>query len=166
MWKKNKEKPIKLGEIKNQKLEKFSDSITWDFDTTMLIFIRDGLKRFKQVNNGIPHKIFEKHDHECWAVKEWDDIIQTIIDDIDYYLSDPEELLPADKRSLLEEYHLGTHVKYREERPDGSVLVTYEEMPEYIKAIYAELVEIGKAQEERLSEAFDLIKEWHASFGW
>ena len=57
-------------------------------------------------------------------------------------------------------------MKYREERPDGSVLVTYEEMPEYIKAIYAELLEIAKVQEARLSEAFDLIKEWHTSFSW
>jgi len=54
MWKNKKDKPIKLGEIKNEKLEKFSDSITWDFDITLLIFIRDGLKRFKELNNGIP----------------------------------------------------------------------------------------------------------------
>ena len=45
---------IKLGRIKNSKLEKFSDSITWDFDHTLLIFIRDGLKRFKELKAGIP----------------------------------------------------------------------------------------------------------------
>ena len=166
MWKKNKEKPIKLGQIKNEKLEKFSDSITWNFDTTMLIFIRDGLKRFKQVNNGIPHSIFIKYELEEEAIAEWNEIIQTIIDNINYYLLDAEELLFPEQRSLLEEYHLGNHIKHIEELHDSSILVTYEEMPKAIKAIYAELTEITKILEEKLSKAFDLIKVWHANFSW
>lgn len=166
MWKKNKEKPIKLGEIKNEKLEKFSDSITWNFDTTMLIFIRDGLKRFKQVNNGIPHKIFEKHDHECWAIKEWDDIIQTIIDNIDYYFLDTEALLSEADQDLLEQYRKEDHVIDREEHADGSVTVRYAEAPAHIKHIYEQLKNLSIQQEERLQKAFDLIKEWHSNFWW
>lgn len=166
MWKKNKEKPIKLGQIRDEKLEKFSDSITWDFDITMLIFIRDGLKRFKQVNNGIPQRIFQKHDHECWAVKEWDDIIQKIIDDIDYYLLDEQSLLDKSDQDLLHTYYQENHIISRQENKDGSVTVEYAEMPAYIKAIYERIREISKQQEEKLSEAFDLIKEWHADFWW
>jgi len=39
-------------------------------------------------------------------------------------------------------------------------------MPASIKAIYDFMVEKSKEQEEKLQEAFDLIKEWHAEFWW
>ena len=85
-----KEKPIKLGQIKNGKLENYSLSVTWDFDYTLCIFIRDSLIEYKKVNNGYPVILKEKYGSEEDAMAEYNRIIQTIIDDLHYYLTEQD----------------------------------------------------------------------------
>ena len=87
-----KEKPIKLGQIKNEKLEKFSTSITWNFDRTLCIFIRDALTEFKRVNDGIPQEFVDKYQDVDTAFKEYNNIIQGIIDNLNFYISEDYNL--------------------------------------------------------------------------
>lgn len=84
----------KIGKIKNNKLTGFSDSALFDFDKSLAIIIRDMLKRFIEINNSIPNDIYEKYgEDDELAIEEWHKIIQQIVDKLDYYLTEPFDLL-------------------------------------------------------------------------
>jgi hypothetical protein len=86
---KRKEKPVKLGQInlETNQLEKFSKNITWNLDYTICIFIRDSLKAFKKVYNGIPPQVIEEFPNEDDAIRYYDNTIQDIINDFDYCIT-------------------------------------------------------------------------------
>lgn len=160
---------IKLGKIKNGKLKNFSDSITWDFDYTLLVFIRDGLKRFKELKTGIPAHLCYKYeqlgveDPDAAAAQEYNSILDTIISNIEYYQSTDMDLLsPADKE--LYHNYLATYHTEKDER--GYHKVKFAEQTEDIKRIKKELEEINIKQKQKIDEAFDLLKENLCTFWW
>ena len=160
---------IKLGKIKNGKLEKFSDSITWDFDYTLLIFIRDGLKRFKELKTGIPAYLCYKYeklgveDPDAAAAQEYNFILDTIISNIEYYQSTDMDLLSSADKKLYYDY-LATYHTEKDER--GYYEVKFAEETEDIKRIKKELEEINIKQKQKIDEAFDLLKENLCTFWW
>lgn len=164
---KHKDPKIKLGEIKDGKLVKFSDSIVWDFNRTLAIFIRDGLIRFRQVGNGVPHKVVTKYGTIEEAANAWDSILENIITLIKFHLEEDTNLLSPEAREKLFTYHtIERKVLNRKEDTDGATQVTFEEMPDEIKNIYKELQFINQQQFNAMQEALDLIKEYWGEFWW
>lgn len=98
---KKKEKPIILGQIKNDKLVKFSDSMTWNFDFTLAIFIKTGLERFLKLNNGVPCSAFDEFGNIIYdyssdmsleqKAQKWSDVIKKAVHKLDYFLSDSDD---------------------------------------------------------------------------
>lgn len=164
---KHKQPKIKLGEIKDGKLVKFTDSIVWDFNKTLAIFIRDGLKRFRQVGNGVPNSVVNKYKTIEDAAEAWDSILENIITLINFHLEEDTDILSSTDREKLFTYHKTERkVLSREENSDGTIKVTFEEMPEDIKDIYKQLQFINKQQHKAMQEALDLIKEYWGEFWW
>ena len=142
----NKNKPIKLGQIKNNKLEKFSKSLTWDLDFSICIFLRDSLKEFKKVKIGYPAFLQKEYPKEEDAVAYYDSIIDEIIEGFDYYLKDSYDLLSVENMLIFADFS--------ERFPT----------PEEIKSVFTEIDEIEKEKAKKLERSFDLLKEWHPSF--
>ena len=142
----NKNKPIKLGQIKNNKLEKFSKSLTWDLDFSICVFLRDSLKEFKKVKIGYPAFLQKEYPKEEDAVAYYDSIIDEIIEGFDYYLKDSYDLLSVENMLIFADFS--------ERFPT----------PEEIKSVFTEIDEIEKEKAKKLERSFDLLKEWHPSF--
>ena len=142
----NKNKPIKLGQIKNNKLEKFSKSLTWDLDFSICVFLRDSLKEFKKVKIGYPAFLQKEYPKEEDAVAYYDSIIDEIIEGFDYYLKDCYDLLSVENMLIFADFS--------ERFPT----------PEEMKSVFTEIDEIEKEKAKKLERSFDLLKEWHPSF--
>ena len=142
----NKNKPIKLGQIKNNKLEKFSKSLTWDLDFSICVFLRDSLKEFKKVKIGYPAFLQKEYPKEEDAVAYYDSVIDEIIEGFDYYLKDSYDLLSVENMLIFADFS--------ERFPT----------PEEIKSVFTEIDEIEKEKAKKLERSFDLLKEWHPSF--
>ena len=142
----NKNKPIKLGQIKNNKLEKFSKSLTWDLDFSICVFLRDSLKEFKKVKIGYPAFLQKEYPKEEDAVAYYDSVIDEIIEGFDYYLKDSYDLLSVENMLIFADFS--------ERFPT----------PEEMKSVFTEIDEIEKEKAKKLERSFDLLKEWHPSF--
>lgn len=142
----NKNKPIKLGQIKNNKLEKFSKSLTWDLDFSICVFLRDSLKEFKKVKIGYPAFLQKEYEREEDAIAYYDSIIDEIIEGFDYYLKDSYDLLSVENMLIFADFS--------ERFPT----------PEEMKSVFSEIDEIEKEKAKKLERSFDLLKEWHPSF--
>lgn len=117
------QKPIKLGQIKNCKLEKFANSVTWELHETIAIFLRDTLRKFADTTHSFPDcydenwnmmttEQWEKRDKERDGYAIWVNHIRAIADKIDFYLKDCEEFLDEDDREFLSTYHIKYPVRF------------------------------------------------------
>lgn len=111
-----KEKPIKLGTIKDDKLIGQSDSALWNFDRTLRIFLRDSLRKFAESCDSYPDcfndnwelmttEEWEKRDKNKDYYKAWIDHLNGIADKLDYSLSDAWESLTDENRVFLAYFH-------------------------------------------------------------
>ena len=111
-----KEKPIKLGTIKDGKLIGQSNNALWNFDRTLRIFLRDSLRKFAESCDGYPDYFndnwelitteeWEKRDKNKDYHKAWIDHLNGIADKLDYSLSDAWESLTDKNRAFLEYFH-------------------------------------------------------------
>ena len=111
-----KEKPVKLGTIKDDKLTGQSDNALWNFDRTLRIFLRDSLRKFAESCNSYPDcfndnwelmttEEWEKRDKNKDYYKAWIDHLNGIADKLDYSLSDAWESLTDKNRAFLEYFH-------------------------------------------------------------
>ena len=160
---------VRLGEIQNGKLVNFTDSITWEFDTVLAILIRDGLTRYKKVNNGVPGKVVVKNEMDVEkASKEWNAILDRIIYLVDTYLKEDEEFLTDKERDMINNWvECGPLFTNVEEIAPGAVKLEFgEDAPPEIREIQEELVRINERQHRSMLEALDLIKEHWGEFGW
>lgn len=91
------EKPIKLGTIKDDKLTGQSDNALWNFDKTLRIFLRDSLRKFAESCDSYPDcfndnwelmttEEWEKRDKNKDYYKAWIDHLNGIADKLDYSL--------------------------------------------------------------------------------
>lgn len=107
-----KEKPIKLGVIKDGKLTGQSDNALWNFDRTLRIFLRDSLRKFAESCDSYPDcfndnwelmtaEEWEKRDKNKDYYKAWIDHLNGIADKLDYSLSDAWESLTDEDRAFL-----------------------------------------------------------------
>lgn len=148
-----KEKPIKLGQIKNDKVEKMSDSVTWNLDYTVCIFIRDALKKFKEKRDGFPALLLETMSEEE-ADKYYAKIIDTIIYDLDYYLTPVEELASQETIKTFNEFCCSDLDPF--EIAEDEKFATAQKT----------LVDLEESRLRHLNEAFDALKKWLPSFWW
>lgn len=111
-----KEKPIKLGIIKDDKLTGQSDNAIWNFDRTLRIFLRDSLRKFAESCDSFPDCFndnwelmttdeWEKRDKSKDYYKAWIDHLNGIADKLDYSLSDAWESLTDENRTFLAYFH-------------------------------------------------------------
>lgn len=63
----------------------YCDADTWDLDKYYPRLIKATLLAFKENNDGCP---WDK------SIAEWDNLLQTVLDKLDYVISDPEEENP------------------------------------------------------------------------
>lgn len=158
----SKKEVLKLGKIVDKKLMGCSDAAIWDLDTTLLIFIRDTIAHFKEKSMGYPAAIHKKYDgDEEKSVTEWHEILQTIVDDIDYYLIPTQELLCQAEKDILEKELKRVVLDERE----GIKIINVESSPE-IDEVYDREQELYKEQRAALKEAFDLLSEWIEDLWW
>ena len=150
--KKEKIKPIKLGSIIDGQLKNFSDSVTWDLESNILIFIRDSLKRFNIIKRGVPVVLSLNSPDEYAAMNTWTAIIDTICTNLDYYLKDTLDYLTQSDYKLYKQY-LDT-IEDNAQKSDTII------------AIENQLETIIETQYQKLSEAIDLLKEWWGDFWW
>ena len=112
-----KEKPIKLGIIKDDKLTKQSDSALWNFDRTLRIFLRDSLRKFAESCDSYPvcfndnwelmaTEEWEKRDKNKDYYKAWVDHLNEITNKLDYSLSDAWEILTEEDNDFLKTYYM------------------------------------------------------------
>lgn len=117
------EKPIKLGQIKEGKLEKFGKDLCWGLDETIAIFLRDTLRHFADTTQSFPDcyddnwdrmttEQWEQRDKERDGYTIWVNHIREIADKIDFYLKDCEEFLDEDDREFLSTYHIKYPVRF------------------------------------------------------
>lgn len=108
-----KEKPVKLGIIKNDKLIKQSDNALWNFDRTLRIFLRDSLRKFAESCDSYPDcfndnwelmtiEEWEKRDKNKDYYTAWINHLNEIADKLDYSLSDAWESLTDEDNAFLE----------------------------------------------------------------
>lgn len=110
------EKPIKLGTIKDDKLTGQSDNALWNFDKTLRIFLRDSLRKFAESCDSYPDcfndnwelmttEEWEKRNKNKDYYKAWIDHLNGIADKLDYSLSDAWESLTDENSAFLEYFH-------------------------------------------------------------
>ena len=110
------EKPIKLGQIKERKLEKFGKDLCWGLDETIAIFLRDALRHLAKTTHGYPDcydenwnmmttEEWENRDKNKDYYKAWIDHLNGIADKLDYSLSDAWESLTDENRVFLEYFY-------------------------------------------------------------
>lgn len=111
-----KEKPIKLGTIKDDKLIGQSNNALWNFDRTLRIFLRDSLRKFAESCDSYPDRFndnwelitteeWEKRDRNKDYYKAWTDHLNGIADKLDYSLSDAWDSLTDEDRAFLEYFY-------------------------------------------------------------
>ena len=111
-----KEKPVKLGIIKNDKLIKQSDNALWNFDRTLRIFLRDSLRKFAESCDSYPDcfndnwelmttEEWDKRDKNKDYYKAWIDHLNGIADKLDYSLSDAWDSLTNEDNAFLEYFY-------------------------------------------------------------
>lgn len=111
-----KEKPIKLGIIKDDKLTGQSENALWNFDRTLRIFLRDSLRKFAESCDSYPDCFndnwelittgeWEKRDKNKDYYKAWIDHLNGVADKLDYSLSDAWDSLTDKNRAFLEYFH-------------------------------------------------------------
>lgn len=159
-----KDKPIKLGTIKDGKLIKQSDSSLWSFDVTLRIFLRDSIRRFAQTTHSYPDcfdenwneitkEEWEGRDNDKDYYKAWIDHLNGIADKLDYSLTDEWESLSSQDNEVLR--------CIREKYP-GGLLFDRDNMSEeetaIIKNILTKMVEEKKKRSDAGKEAIDDIK--------
>lgn len=163
------QKPIKLGQIKNCKLEKFGKSLCWQLDETIVIFLRDSLRHLAKTAHGypdcydeswnmMPTEQWEKRDKEKDGYKTWVDHLNEIADKFDYYLKDSEEFLDEDDKEFLSTYHIKYPVRFEPVGNGCSKMV--DDAPEEDKARYHDIIcnkerEISENQFNTLREALN-----------
>lgn len=161
---------IKLGKIRKDKLIKFSDSITWSLDYTLLIFIRDSLKRFRELHNGIPCSLIYKYKQlgcenaEEKAKEEYYNIINTIITNIEYYQTDEIDLL-TDKEKEIYKNRVNS-VRFEKTDNPSLVSVKFDELTAEYNKVNKKLEKIRLKQEKKLRQAFNLLRDNLTSFWW
>ena len=110
------EKPIKLGTIKDDKLTGQSDNALWNFDRTLRIFLRDSLRKFAESCNSYPdcfNDNWELMTTEEWGKRDknkdyytaWIDHLNGIADKLDYSLSDAWDSLTDEDNAFLEYFY-------------------------------------------------------------
>ena len=163
------EKPIKLGQIKEGKLEKFGKDLCWGLDETIAIFLRDSLRHLAKTTHGYPDcydenwnmmttEQWEKRDKEKDGYKIWVDHLNKIADKFDYYLKDSEEFLDEDDREFLSTYHIKYPVRFEPVGNGCSKMV--DDAPEEDKTRYHDIIcnkeaIISEKQFNTLKEALD-----------
>lgn len=161
---------IKLGKIRKDKLIKFSDSVTWSLDYTLLIFIRDSLKRFRELRNGIPCNLIYKYEQvgcenaEEKAREEYDNIINTIITNIEYYQTDEVDLL-TDKEKEIYNNRINS-MRFEKTDKSGLVSIKFDEPTAEYNKVNKKLEKIRLKQEKKLKQAFNLLRDNLTSFWW
>ena len=157
---KRKDKPIKLGQLNTEtgKLEKYSQSITWDLDYTIINFIIGSLKEFKKVKNGYPAFLEKDYPNEEDAIAYYDKIIQSIIEDFEYYMQYSRNFLPKEDKKYLD--------NYLNDMKAENGKITFPPKDEKICRIYDNLHVIEKDQEMRRKRAFEMLNEWLPTFWW
>ena len=111
-----KEKPIKLGTIKDDNLTGQSDNALWNFDRTLRIFLRDSLRKFAESCDSYPdcfNDNWELMTTEEWKKRDknkdyytaWIDHLNEIADKLDYSLSDAWESLTDEDNAFLEYFY-------------------------------------------------------------
>lgn len=168
-----KDKPVRLGQIKNSKLEKYGDNICWNLDKTIAIFLRDVLRRYADTSQGFPDcydenwdvmttEQWEQRDREKDGYATWVSHIRDIADKIDFYLKDPEELLEQEDRDFLESYYKKYPVKFEKTTDNYYTLAHHapkEEENRYRDIIFNKQVIAEKNQLTAIREALhDLAK--------
>jgi hypothetical protein len=91
-----KEKPIKLGKIENDKASGMTKNATWALNQTFAIIIRDYLKFFNEVSPAIGNCVYSEEKREKTTVnsdearkindekyKEWVDLVNRVADEFD-----------------------------------------------------------------------------------
>ena len=142
-------KPIKLGQIKDGKLEKFGKDICWGLDETIAIFLRDTLRHFADTTQSFPDcyddnwnrmttEQWEQRDKEKDGYNIWVTHIRDIADKIDFYLKDTEELLDGSDREFLSTYHIKYPVRFESVGNGYSTMV--DDAPEEDKSRYHDII--------------------------
>ena len=167
------QKTIKLGQIKNCKLEKFTNSVVWELHETIAIFLRDALRKFADTTHSYPDRYnenweimtteqWENRDKEKDGYKIWINHIREIADKIDFYLKDTEDLLDQEDKDFLEYYHKKYPMKFEKLENGNYTLVDYapqEDKDKYHNIIYNKESTIGQNQLKAMQEALhDIAK--------
>lgn len=154
---KYKEVVDKIGKIKGGKLVGFSDSTLFDLDKSLAIIIRDLLIRFKEINIGIPNDIYEKcNEDEELAFTTWNNLIQTIIDKLDYYLTPTFDLLSKEDQEVLL-----TNCKWPrafKKKEDLERILNTAPSSE-VKEVWEKEYQLSKKQTLALKEALTLLRD-------
>lgn len=143
------EKPIKLGQIKSGKLEKFGKNVCWNLDKTIAIFLRDTLRHFADTTQSFPDCYDDNWDKmtvEQWQNRDkekdgyniWVTHIREIADKIDFYLKDPEDLLTQEDKNFLKFYYEKYPMKF--ETVENGLKQIVNDAPEEDKARYHDII--------------------------
>ena len=144
-----KENPIKLGRIKNGKLEKFGKDICWNLDRTIATFLRDTLRHFADTTQSFPDcyddnwdkmtiEQWQNRDKEKDGYKIWADHLNEVANKFDYYLKDPEESLDEEDKEFLSTYHIKYPVRFEPIGDGCSKMVN--DAPEEDEARYHDII--------------------------
>ena len=144
-----KESPIKLGQIKNGKLEKFGKDICWNLDRTIAIFLRDTLRHFADTTQSFPDcyddnwdkmtvEQWQNRDKERDGYKIWVTHIREIADKINFYLKDAEEFLDEEDKEFLSTYHVKYPIRF--EPAENGLSQMVDDAPEEDKRKYLDII--------------------------
>lgn len=142
-------KPIKLGQIKEGKLEKFGKDLCWGLDEAIAIFLRDTLRHFADTTQSFPDCYDDNWDRmttEQWEQKDkerdgyniWVTHIREIANKIDFYLKDAEEFLDEEDREFLSTYRIKYPVRFESVGNGLSTMV--DDAPEEDKNRYHDIL--------------------------
>lgn len=143
------EKPIKLGQIKSGKLEKFGKNVCWNLDKTIAIFLRDTLRHFADTTQSFPDCYDDNWDKmtvEQWQNRDkekdgyniWVTHIREIADKIDFYLKDCEELLDKEDIEFLDDYRMKYPIRF--EPVENGLKQIVNDAPEEDKTRYHDII--------------------------
>lgn len=148
------QKPIKLGQIKDGKLEKFGKDVCWNLDRTIAIFLRDTLRKFADTTHSYPDRYdenwevmtteqWENRDKEKDGYEIWINHIREIADKIDFYLKDAEEFLDEEDKEFLNTYHIKYPIRF--EPLENGLSQMVDDAPEEDKRRYLGIIGYKKS---------------------